>query len=78
MTGSSDIFGQVHRKFPSACSGFTNGGDPVVRKETPGAGRGYKPNKKEQKNPKYVDELNYSEVRFRRLDIKKPYTALPD
>jgi RHS repeat-associated protein len=62
---------------PPAPTGFTNKGDPVVRKEMPNAGRGYKPNRKDKNNPTYVDELNYSEVRFRRQDIKKPYTGFP-
>jgi hypothetical protein len=44
----------------------------------PHAGRGYKPNRRDKNNPKYVDELNYSEVRFRRQNITKPYTAFPD
>ncbi|MFJ7316236.1 RHS repeat-associated core domain-containing protein, partial [Pseudomonas sp. NPDC098747] len=63
---------------PPAPTGFTNKGDPVVRKEMPGGGRGYKPNKKDKQNPKYVDELNYSEVRFRNQNSQSPYTAFPD
>jgi hypothetical protein len=63
---------------PPAPTGFTAGGDPIVRKEMPNAGRGYKPNNKDRNNPRYVGVLNYSEVRFRRQDIKKPYTAFPD
>ncbi|KOX99390.1 RHS repeat-associated core domain-containing protein [Pseudomonas nunensis] len=73
----NDAVSRMNRK-PPAPTGFTNRGDPVVRKEMPGAGRGYKPNRKDKDNPKYVDELNYSEVRFRRQDINKPYTGFPD
>ncbi|MEX5667885.1 RHS repeat-associated core domain-containing protein [Pseudomonas neuropathica] len=63
---------------PPAPTGFTSQGDPVVRKEMPNGGRGYKPNRRDQQNPRYVDELNYSEVRFRRQNINSPYTAFPD
>ncbi|HGM5553960.1 TPA: RHS repeat-associated core domain-containing protein [Pseudomonas putida] len=73
----NDAISRMSRK-PPAPTGFTKTGDPVVRKEMPNGGRGYKPNKKDKQNPKYIDELNYSEVRFDSKDIKKPYTAFPD
>uniref|UniRef100_UPI0030DD9719 RHS repeat-associated core domain-containing protein n=1 Tax=Pseudomonas sp. RA_15y_Pfl2_54 TaxID=3088704 RepID=UPI0030DD9719 len=73
----NDAISRMSRK-PPAPTGFTKTGDPVVRKEMPNGGRGYKPNKKDKQNPKYIDELNYSEIRFDSKDIKKPYTAFPD
>ncbi len=73
----NDAVSRMNRN-PPAPTGFTQTRDPVVRKEMPGGGRGYKPNKKDRDNPKYVDELNYSEVRFRQGDVVKPYTAFPD
>ncbi|KNH29926.1 type IV secretion protein Rhs [Pseudomonas syringae] len=73
----NDAVSRMNRK-PPAPTGFTSKRDPVVRKEMPHAGRGYKPNRRDKNNPKYVDELNYSEVRFRRQNITKPYTAFPD
>ncbi|WP_448110221.1 RHS repeat-associated core domain-containing protein [Pseudomonas lini] len=73
----NDAVSRMSRK-PPAPTGFTSKRDPIVRKEMPNAGRGYKPNRRDRNNPKYVDELNYSEVRFRRQNITKPYTAFPD
>ncbi|WLG90919.1 RHS repeat-associated core domain-containing protein [Pseudomonas cucumis] len=73
----NDAVSRMNRK-PPAPTGFTSKRDPIVRKEMPNAGRGYKPNRRDRNNPKYVDELNYSEVRFRRQNITKPYTAFPD
>ncbi|HEX4550647.1 MAG TPA: RHS repeat-associated core domain-containing protein [Pseudomonas sp.] len=73
----NDAISRMNRT-PPAPTGFTSHGDPVVRKEMPNGGRGYKPNRRDQQNPRYVDELNYSEVRFRRQNINSPYTAFPD
>jgi hypothetical protein len=73
----NDAVSRMNRN-PPAPTGFTARGDPIVRKEMPNAGRRYKPNNRDRNNPRYVDVLNYSEVRFRRQDIKKPYTAFPD
>jgi hypothetical protein len=57
-------------------TGYTPEGDPVIKKEMPGGGRGYKPNKKDINNPKYIENLNYSEVRFDQNTLR-PYTAFP-
>ncbi|KJZ33072.1 RHS repeat-associated core domain-containing protein, partial [Pseudomonas fluorescens] len=77
MNAINDAVSRMSRN-PPAPTGFTQTGDPVVRKEMPAGGRGYKPNKKDLDNPQYVDELNYSEVRFRQGGLVKPYTAFPD
>jgi RHS repeat-associated protein len=77
MNAINDAVSRMRRN-PPAPTGFTQSGDPVVRKEMPGGGRGYKPNKKDLDNPHYIDELNYSEVRFRQGGLVKPYTAFPD
>jgi hypothetical protein len=58
-------------------TGYTPDGDPVIRKEMPGGGRGYKPNKKDRSNPRYIESLDYSEVRFDQISVK-PYTGFPD
>ncbi|UVM33558.1 RHS repeat protein [Pseudomonas sp. B21-019] len=77
MNAINDAVSRMSRN-PPAPTGFTPTGDPVVRKEMPGGGRGYKPNQKDLNNPYYIDELNYSEVRFRQGSLVKPYTAFPD
>jgi hypothetical protein len=51
--------------------------DPIVRMELPGAGRGYKPNKKNQTAPKLNENMNWSEVKFDQGDVKRPYTGFP-
>ncbi|WP_460143657.1 RHS repeat-associated core domain-containing protein [Pseudomonas sp. S2_A02] len=77
LNAINDAVSRMNRN-PPAPTGFTARGDPIVRKEMPNAGRGYKPNNRDRNNPRYVDVLDYSEVRFRRQDIKKPYTAFPN
>ncbi|SFH30576.1 RHS repeat-associated core domain-containing protein, partial [Pseudomonas sp. NFACC45] len=49
--------------------------DGIVRQELPGAGRGYRPNKKDMKNPKLNENLNWFEVRFDKNKV--PYTGFP-
>lgn len=75
MNAINDAVTRMARK-NALPTGHTPQGDPFIRKEMPGGGRGYKPNKKDKENPSYIDDLNYSEVRFDRL-TGKPYTAFP-
>uniref|UniRef100_UPI00103698F5 RHS repeat-associated core domain-containing protein n=1 Tax=Pseudomonas sp. Sample_10 TaxID=2448269 RepID=UPI00103698F5 len=51
--------------------------DPIVRMELPGAGRGYRPNKKDPNNPNLNENLNWFEVKFDKKDPSRPYTAFP-
>ncbi|VVO41626.1 hypothetical protein PS712_05922 [Pseudomonas fluorescens] len=51
--------------------------DPIVRMELPGAGRGYRPNKKDSENPHLNESLNWFEVKFDKRDPTRPYTAFP-
>ncbi|MCU1758345.1 RHS domain-containing protein, partial [Pseudomonas sp. 14P_8.1_Bac3] len=50
---------------------------PIVRMELPGAGRGYKPNKKDVNNPKLNEDMNWFEVKFDKNDVSRPYTGFP-
>ncbi|SDA70160.1 RHS repeat-associated core domain-containing protein, partial [Pseudomonas sp. NFACC15-1] len=77
MHAINDAIARMSR-VPPAYTGFTKDGDPVVRKEMPGGGRGYKVNKKDKDNPVYMDSLDYSEVRFDQAVKGRPYTAFPD
>jgi RHS repeat-associated protein len=72
----NDAVSRMNRKNPLP-TGYTPDGDPVIRKEMPGGGRGYKPNKKDRSNPRYIESLDYSEVRFDQISLK-PYTGFPD
>jgi hypothetical protein len=49
--------------------------DRIVRQELPGAGRGYKPNKKDKQNPTLNEGLNWFEVKFDKAGV--PYTGFP-
>src|SRR5207253_8617739 len=51
--------------------------DPIVRLELPGAGRGYRPNKKDKDNPRLNEELNWFEVKFDKDDVSRPFTGFP-
>ncbi|MNI15116.1 hypothetical protein D3C73_684080 [compost metagenome] len=77
LNAINDAISRMNRN-PPAPTGFTQKGDPVVRKEMPGGGRGYKPNKKDKGNPRYIENLDYSEVRFDKDVEGRPYTAFPD
>ncbi|MHC8409187.1 RHS repeat-associated core domain-containing protein [Pseudomonas sp. Hz4] len=72
----NDAVSRMNRTNPLP-TGYTPDGDPVIRKEMPGGGRGYKPNKKDRANPRYIESLDYSEVRFDQISLK-PYTGFPD
>ncbi|WP_148051255.1 RHS repeat domain-containing protein, partial [Pseudomonas brassicacearum] len=56
-------------------TGLDHKKDRVVRQELPGAGRGYKPNKKDKQNPKLNEDLNWFEVKFDKNGV--PYTGFP-
>jgi hypothetical protein len=49
----------------------------IVRMELPGAGRGYKPNKKDARNPTLIEDLNWFEVKFDKDNVLRPFTAFP-
>ncbi|WP_426207328.1 RHS repeat-associated core domain-containing protein, partial [Pseudomonas sp. TSPC2-1] len=76
LNAINDAITRMDRKKPIA-TGYTKDGDPIIRKEMPRGGRGYKPNKKDKDNPKFIKDLNFSEVRFDQAS-GKPYTAFPD
>ncbi|MCF4997662.1 type IV secretion protein Rhs, partial [Pseudomonas syringae] len=76
LNALTDAVSRMARKNPMP-TGYTRDGDPVIRKEMPKGGRGYKPNRRDHANPKFIEELNYSEVRFDQVS-GMPYTAFPD
>jgi hypothetical protein len=45
--------------------------------ELPGAGRGYKPNKKDARNPTLNEDLNWFEVKFDKDNVLRPFTGFP-
>ncbi|MBH3361505.1 RHS domain-containing protein [Pseudomonas sp. URMO17WK12:I11] len=51
-------------------------GNPIVRVEQPGSGRGYSPNKKDPNNPKPNEDMNGAEIKFDK-NTQKPFTAFP-
>jgi uncharacterized protein RhaS with RHS repeats len=51
--------------------------NPIVRLELPGAGRGYRPNKKDVQNPSLNENLNWFEVKFDQVNTQNPFTAFP-
>ncbi|AZE84350.1 Rhs-family protein [Pseudomonas orientalis] len=51
--------------------------NPILRLELPGAGRGYKPNKKDAGNPHLNENMNWLEVKFDKKDNTRPFTAFP-
>lgn len=58
-------------------TGWDHNNDPIVRMELPGAGRGYRPNKKDNQNPTLNDDLNWLEVKFDKDKVAWPYTGFP-
>ncbi|WP_285406520.1 RHS repeat-associated core domain-containing protein [Pseudomonas sp. FR229a] len=56
-------------------TGHDAAGNPYVQVQIPGVGRGYKPNSKDPANPKYIEVMNEAEIRFRKNDVKRPFTA---
>lgn len=51
--------------------------DPIVRMELPGAGRGYRPNKKDINDPKLNEGLDWFGVKFDKDDVNRPFTGFP-
>ena len=58
-------------------TGLDTDGNPVVVMDMPGAGHGYKPNKKDKNNPKYLKSMDKAEVRFDKKNVTRPFTAFP-
>lgn len=50
---------------------------PIVRLELPGAGRGYKPNRRDSQNPVLNDDMNWFEVKFDKTNTQEPFTGFP-
>ncbi|WP_422776208.1 RHS repeat-associated core domain-containing protein [Pseudomonas mediterranea] len=67
---------KMHRDVPEP-TGYDADENPFVRMELPGAGRGYKPNKKDPNNPRYVENLDGAEVKFDKKNVKRPFTSFP-
>jgi hypothetical protein len=51
--------------------------NPIVKLESPGAGRGYRPNKKDAENPHLNEHMDWFEVKFDKKDNTRPFTAFP-
>ncbi|MCP1489479.1 RHS repeat-associated protein [Pseudomonas fluorescens] len=51
--------------------------NPIVRLELPGAGRGYRPNKKDKQNPGLNEDMNWFEVKFDIVNTQEPFTGFP-
>ncbi|SED38225.1 RHS repeat-associated core domain-containing protein [Pseudomonas migulae] len=58
-------------------TGRDHNNDPVVRMELPGAGRGYRPNKKDKQNPTLNENFDWFEVKFDQDKVGRPYTGFP-
>nr|WP_232235567.1 RHS repeat-associated core domain-containing protein [Pseudomonas luteola] len=58
-------------------TGVDHKGNNIVRVDLPGAGRGYKPNKKDPQNPKFNENMNGAEVKFDKDNTRRPFTAFP-
>jgi hypothetical protein len=67
---------RMQRSNPSY-TGYDSLGNPVIKMEISNAGHGYKPNKKDKNNPKYVETMDHVEVRFDKYEITRPFTAFP-
>ncbi|WP_144080571.1 RHS repeat domain-containing protein, partial [Pseudomonas simiae] len=68
--------GRMQGASPSP-TGFDRAGNPVVVVELPGAGRGYKPNRRDVNNPRYIETMERAEIRFDRNNPTRPFTAFP-
>ncbi|TWC12575.1 RHS repeat-associated protein, partial [Pseudomonas sp. SJZ085] len=60
-----------------AHTGFDRKQNPIVRMEMSGAGRGYKPNRRDRANPILNEHMNGAEVKFDKIQTDKPFTAFP-
>ncbi|MGH8447968.1 RHS repeat domain-containing protein, partial [Pseudomonas sp.] len=65
---------RVERGLPRY-TGIDDKKNDIVRLELPGAGRGYRPNKKDQKNPNFDPSMNGAEMKFR--EDGTPFTLFP-
>jgi hypothetical protein len=61
----------------SPYTGFDHNKAPIVRMELPGAGRGYRSNKKDNNSPTLNEDLNWFEVKFDKQDKTRPFTNFP-
>ena len=50
---------------------------PILKLELPGAGRGYRPNRRNPQATHLNENLNWFEVKFDKDDNTKPFTAFP-
>ncbi|WP_210639990.1 RHS repeat-associated core domain-containing protein [Pseudomonas sp. Tri1] len=69
-------FSKMHRDVPEP-TGYDADENPFVRMELPGAGRGYKPNKKDPSSPHYMENLDGAEIKFDKKNVKRPFTGFP-
>jgi RHS repeat-associated protein len=58
-------------------TGFDHNNNPIVRLELPGAGRGYRPNRRDVQNPILNENLNWFEVKFDDVNTQRPFTGFP-
>ena len=58
-------------------NGMDHSKNPILKLELPGAGRGYRPNKKDIDSPALNENLNWFEVKFDKKDGTRPFTAYP-
>ena len=60
-----------------AHTGFDKNNNPIVRMEQLGAGRGYKPSKRDPQNPILNENMNKAEVKFDKVNTDRLFTAFP-
>lgn len=60
-----------------AHTGFDRAGNPILRIEMPGAGRGYKPNRRDSQNPILNENMSGAEIKFDKEQMDRPFTAFP-
>lgn len=65
---------RVERGLP-LYTGVDDKKNDIVRLELPGAGRGYRPNKKDKNNPSFNPSMNGAEMKFR--EDGTPFTLFP-
>ena len=56
-------------------TGIDNNANDIVRIELPGAGRGYRPNRRDENNPLFDPSMNGAEMKFR--EDGTPFTLFP-
>ncbi|MGU9807629.1 UNVERIFIED_CONTAM: RHS repeat protein [Pseudomonas sp. CM11] len=60
-----------------AHTGFDREQNPIVRVKMPGAGRGYKPNRRDRQNPIFNENMNGAEIKFDKVHTDRPFTGFP-